>query len=1247
MTKHRKTVSSLVFILFLLVAENSYAFPKDIQSIIDSAKSGYLTEEMHRQYWGYMNSLRKKTGSDERKIKTLSDWYPKINRLQLQYNREFIKSLKLTLKNKKITYSDGYESSYQRMKNEMFDSPWEKGTKEYGDYYRNAIPSFKQSKHGVDLMFRGAATGEIVTSPFDKDIQLKIDSQYVLAMEASIEEGWKNLLKLNNPNWGKSLAQSPNMKLAIETLEEGKYYEKGGQYEEAIVKYQLALNMFLGLKMFAGVSVSLQNIGMAYQSLGQYDNAVKKFLQSLSVFRKLKDESGVATVLNNIGSLYKSKDQYDKALEYCLQALAIERKLKKEDKIATLLNEIGYIYLLRGTYDKAIKNFQEALEINRKLGREKGITTGLNNIGSVYKSKGQYDKALEFYQEALAIDRKLEVATYISIDLNNVGSVYHSWAQYDKALEYYQKSLAIDREIGNEYGVATVLNNIGEVYRSWAQYDKALENYQKALAINQKLGKEYEVATVHNNIGMVYHAWARYDKVIEHYQQALEINQKLGRKSQSLVNLSNIGMVYHAWGQYDKSLEYFNKALIIARKLGDEEGLGAILNNIGLVYSLWEQYDNAMEYFQQALEISRKLGKENIIALSHMNIGAVFRAEDQYNKAAEHYLQSLVMLRKLGDESGIATVLNNIGSMYTILGKHDEALEFFQRALTIARKLRMEDKIALILSNFGGVYYLQEQYVSAIKYLVESIELTEKLRKTAVGAARRDYLASQIGTYKLLISIYLLTQEPVRAFEVMEQSRSRLLAERLGDNISDENVISAKSIQDEMKSSSAILSYSNSIWTEISLVTLTQSEIHGQEISVADTLKSILKKHKTAIQTMTGNQREIKVVKKDSGQLSLDMADEKSTLEKTINFYRMLLANPSLENDKALKEIARVLYDLLIKPMEAHFQGKNELVIIPDGILGYLPFETLVDEEGRYLVEKYVIRYAQSMTVQQLIKNFQYKSSRKPMLALGGAVYDEINYEAEMVTNEKELDFIKNKTFLAMMNERSMEDAYASLGISQISNLPGTLEEIKAISRIIKDSDVLSGKEVTEGNIKSMSDSGELAQYRVLHFATHGVTVPAFPELSAIVLSQFKEGQNNEDGYLRMGEIAKLKLNADFVNLSACETGLGKIYGGEGVVGLTQSFLIAGAKGLSVSLWKVSDKSTAMFMVGMYQLVEQKGMSYAQAINEMKRAFIKSQVSMDTFESSRDIQVTKTGEAKSGKLNHPYYWAPFVYYGLN
>ncbi len=120
----------------------------------------------------------------------------------------------------------------------------------------------------------------------------------------------------------------------------------------------------------------------------------------------------------------------------------------------------------------------------------------------------------------------------------------------------------------------------------------------------------------------------------------------------------------------------------------------------------------------------------------------------------------------------------------------------------------------------------------------------------------------------------------------------------------------------------------------------------------------------------------------------------------------------------------------------------------------------------------------------------------------------------------------------------------------------------------------------------------------------HGIVVPELPGLSSLVFSQFKEEKEGEDGYLRMNEIAGLDINADFVNLSACETGLGKIFGGEGVVGLTQSFLIAGANGLSVSLWQVSDHSTSQFMVELYTLVNSQGLSYADAINSVKRRFI-------------------------------------------
>jgi len=200
--------------------------------------------------------------------------------------------------------------------------------------------------------------------------------------------------------------------------------------------------------------------------------------------------------------------------------------------------------------------------------------------------------------------------------------------------------------------------------------------------------------------------------------------------------------------------------------------------------------------------------------------------------------------------------------------------------------------------------------------------------------------------------------------------------------------------------------------------------------------------------------------------------------------------------------------------------------------------------------------------------------------------------------------------------------AYKSLGIDSWQNLPGTLTEVNNIRGIYPTSNTYTAAEVNEQKIQDLSESGQLDDYRIVHFATHGVVVPSVPELSALVLSQ--TGNTSEDGYLNLSEIEKLKINADFVNLSACETGLGKIYGGEGVVGLTQSFLIAGANSLPVSLWQVSDESTMKFMTGFYESIK-AGKSYNEAICEMKRKFI-------------------SGSSDS-RYSIPYYWAPFVYYG--
>ncbi len=283
--------------------------------------------------------------------------------------------------------------------------------------------------------------------------------------------------------------------------------------------------------------------------------------------------------------------------------------------------------------------------------------------------------------------------------------------------------------------------------------------------------------------------------------------------------------------------------------------------------------------------------------------------------------------------------------------------------------------------------------------------------------------------------------------------------------------------------------------------------------------------------------------------------------------------------------------------------------------------------DGHYMAEKYTIRYTQSFALSELTASRIYPDSRKPLIAFGGAVYENGGTRELAVASREELTGFISGNLDTIERGASTRGAFDYLGLSQWHNLPGTLREVQQIGKIIPGSVTITGKKVSEATVKSESASGELKRYRNLHFAVHGLVVPEVPELSALVLSLSAPGkvgeEEKEDGYLTMKEISELDLEADFVNLSACETGLGKIYGGEGVVGLTQAFLVAGANSLSVSLWQVADESTVRFMSGMYTRAAVNGEDWGTAVAETKREFIRN----------------------GGAYAHPFYWAPFVYYG--
>jgi CHAT domain-containing protein len=364
------------------------------------------------------------------------------------------------------------------------------------------------------------------------------------------------------------------------------------------------------------------------------------------------------------------------------------------------------------------------------------------------------------------------------------------------------------------------------------------------------------------------------------------------------------------------------------------------------------------------------------------------------------------------------------------------------------------------------------------------------------------------------------------------------------------------------------------------------------------------------------------VIKKPGAELV--KLDESFDFTKAVTDFREAILNRTEQREK----LGAQLYEKLIAAVEGKISGVGKLIIVPDGALAFLPFDALrKDENSPYLAERLELSFAPSVSVLRLVGGRKYGSRPGKWLALGGARYSEGGVEAQRgrrsLTAVKALGE-KTRGFYAAEGARAY---YAAQGY-QWDDLPGTRDEVLAIEQLVyqgKGTRVVLSEQASEKLVKQLSASGELAQQQVVHFACHGLFDAEYPAYSAVVLSEVSgalKGTSVEDGYLTVEEVALLKLKADMVELSACETGLGKVVQGDGVIGLTRAFLVAGANRVGATLWVVDDLATKEFMLRVYGLVERDGMSYAMAAAKVKREFIKSK-----------------------EYDDPYYWSPFVLYG--
>ncbi|MDM8548956.1 CHAT domain-containing tetratricopeptide repeat protein, partial [Desulfobacterales bacterium HSG2] len=876
--------------------------------------------------------------------------------------------------------------------------------------------------------------------------------------------------------------------------------------------------------------------------------------------------------------------------------------------------------------------------IKKEIGDRRGEGLALTNIGVVYYDLGQYDKALTYYGQALAIDREIGDRRGEGSDLSNIGVVYGNLGQYDKALTYYGQALAIRKEIGDRRGEGSDLSNIGVVYGNLGQYDKALTYHGQALAIRKEIGDRRGEGSDLSNIGVVYYDLGQYDKALTYYEQALAIDREIGDRRGEGSDLTNIGVVYDNLGQYDRALTYCEQALAIRKEIGDRRGEGSDLTNIGVVYGNLGQYDRALTYCEQALAIRKEIG----------------------------------------DRRGEGSVLTNIGVVYGNLGQYDKAEKSFAQSMRIFSEIGAPDALWVALRGLAQAEAKLKKYENAVSHYKDSLDHIEAVRKDISEKEHKtSFMRRRLYVYDEFITLLreLHQKHPAKgydkeSFKIFERKQGRIFLEQMGESgarnfggfpdemrkreteLANRLAKTRSGLTDERSKPSEDRNIKRIRELEAGIGEITKEETALQEkirekhpdyyalkyprpVSLGDLQKNVLRPGEMML--IYNVMEEITclwIIGRETFKFyplpitESDLSDKiaafrkypdavlKEIEEKTGNARLSLIARHSLP---LIRKKGKELCDLLI-PEQArkHLKNARPLFIIPTGPLYDLPFEAL-DFKGDYLIEKHPVAYLSSASLLKILRDAQERKkadASHPLLAFANPDYGTPEPGSSTVTE------MRTQSYLAALG-------------GEFAPLPVTEEQVKKIRHIFKAGDLYLRKDASLTNVSALHRDEKLDDYRHVIFACHGV-VPSGKitpvNQPALVLSH-PDPVTKGEGYLKMADVFGLRLNAELVTLSACNTGRGENVRGEGVRGLTRAFMYAGTPAVAVTLWSVADRSTKDLCIGFYKYLK-AGKAPICALRQIKLDMIRGEIELDTIrDEQREL------------YQHPFFWAPVVLWG--
>jgi CHAT domain-containing protein/Tfp pilus assembly protein PilF len=1030
------------------------------------------------------------------------------------------------------------------------------------------------------------------------------------------------------------------------------------------------------------VADALGNLGDVRLDRSDLAEAGDYYRRSSEIYEKLTPESlDVALALTRLGWVARQRGDLGKSEAYCRQALDIRKRLAPGGlEVAQSLNSLGSLDRDRGDLGKAEAYYRQVLEIRERLAPGSlDVAQSLHTLGSLASDRGDLAKAEAYHLQALAIREKLAPnSLVVASSLNNLGIVAFDRGDLAQAAESYRRALAIyQKQSPDGQEVAMVSSNLGLVAWQHGELAQAEEYHQLALSIYERLSPGGRgVAGALNNLGNVAFDRGQLARAEEYFRGDLHISEKLEPGSLGVAtDFNNLGMVTYQRGDLTGAEEYFQQALALRQKLAPGSlAVAKTLNNLGLIAVQRGSLAQAENYHRQALEIREKLAPGSLVsAMSYGNLGEVARSRGNLAQAEQYYLRAMAIQKKIAPEGiAVALSLNRLGTVVREAGDLPRAEEYLRRSLAIWNNLApgSADQ-AESLAGLASILRQRGQIEEAELLFQQALNALEGQTARLGGTAdvRAGFRAKYASYYQGYIDLLIERKQAEAAFHVLERSRARTLLEMLASAHVDirkganpallqesrvlrEN-IAAKSdrrlrllgdkqmdeqIADVDKELKNLFARYQNVEAEIGTASPSYAALTQQQTLATEEIQQLLDASTVLLEYSLGDEHSYLFAVTPDGVAAYELPKRAEIEHVARSVYDLLTARnrtikgetPQVRQARAAKAerdysgLARQLSNMLLRPTGAALQGKR-LLIVADGALHYIPFAALPDPQDLSktpapLMFAHEIVNLPSASVLAVLRSQEH--ARKPALKAVAVLADPVFSAGDGrlgVATKTHRDQTRTASEGDAGSDRELTRSVRDVGLD-LTRLPYTRLEAEAIYALTPPH---QGMKALDFNAtRAMATSPELSQYRIVHFATHGLLDSQHPELSGLVLSLVDKQGKPQSGFLSLEDIYNLDLPAELVVLSACETGLGKEINGEGLIGLTRGFMYAGANRVVASLWSVNDAATAELMTSFYQGVLRDKLPPAAALRQAQS------------------QMWKRARWKS-----PYYWAAFQIQG--